>query len=159
MALLIRLKQYKNATKSSYGKWYADTVHVGEVHTEEIARRVSENTTFRPGEVKGLIDELVAEMKQQLQDSRVVVLDGFGRFRLTVESEGAETPGDFHLQRSIRKISCKFLASGWHDTDTRRDGEAWHIQRNFSKGAKVEWWVDARRQPKQAADPQTEPQP
>ena len=88
MSLFVRLKKYKNKTKSSYGKLYTETVYTGEVHTREIAKAVSENTTFRPGEVKGLIDEIVAEMKRQLQDSQIVVLDGLGRFRLVVESEG-----------------------------------------------------------------------
>ena len=96
MSLFVRLKKYKNKTKSSYGKLYTETVYTGEVHTREIAKAVSENTTFRPGEVKGLIDEIVAEMKRQLQDSQIVVLDGLGRFRLVVESEGVEKEEDFN---------------------------------------------------------------
>lgn len=76
MSLFVRLKQYKNKTKSSYGKYYTEAVYTGEVTTREIAKAVSENTTFRPGEVRGLIDEIVAEMKRQLQNSNIVVIDG-----------------------------------------------------------------------------------
>lgn len=141
MSLLVKLKKYENHTKSSYGKWYTDTVYTGEIHTTEIAEIISKNTTFRPGEVKGLIDELVSEMKNQLQDSKVVVLDGFGRFRLVVESEGVAEKEDFNLRHHLKRIVCKFLPAGTHDAGNNGNKKNGPIKRNFANGAKVEWWV------------------
>lgn len=142
MSLFVRLKKYKNKTKSSYGKLYTETVYTGEVHTREIAKAVSENTTFRQGEVKGLIDEIVAEMKRQLQDSQIVVLDGLGRFRLVVESEGVEKEEDFNIKTDIKRIQCKFLPAGTRDAEQTGNKQNGRIKRNFSDGAKVKLWPD-----------------
>ena len=142
MSLFVRLKKYKNKTKSSYGKLYAETVYTGEVHTSDIAKAVSENTTFRPGEVKGLIDEIVTEMKRQLQDSNIVVIDGLGRFRLMVESEGVEKKEDFNVQTSIKRIVCKYLPAGKRDAEETGNKQNGRIKRNFSDGAKVKLWPE-----------------
>ena len=140
MSLFVRLKKYKNKTKSSYGKLYAETVYTGEVHTRDIAKAVSENTTFRPGEVRGLIDEIVIEMKRQLQNSNIVVIDGLGRFRLMVESEGVEKKEDFNIQTSIKRIVCKYLPAGKRDAEETGNKQNGRIKRNFSDGVKVKWW-------------------
>lgn len=142
MSLFVRLKKYKNKTKSSYGKLYAETVYTGEVHTRDIAKAVSENTTFRPGEVKGLIDEIVSEMKRQLQDSNIVVIDGLGRFRLMVESEGVEKKEDFNMQTSIKRIVCKYLPAGKRDAEETGNKQNGRIKRNFSDGVNVKWWPE-----------------
>jgi len=141
MAVFIKLKQYKNQTKSSYGKWYADTVYAGEVHTDDIAKKICENTTFRPGEVKGIIDELVSEMKQQLQNSKIVVLDGFGRFRLAVESKGVENEKDFNLQHSIKGVKCKFLPSSHRENPKGGDKRSGLSKHDLSVGTEIKWWV------------------
>ena len=143
MPICIRLKQYKNQTKSSYGKYYAETVRGDEVHTKELAERVCKNTTFRPGEVKGLIEELVEEMTHSLQDGQTVVLDGFGRFRLVAESDGVTDPKKFNIARHIRRVVCKFLPEGKRDHRVT-DPSVVKIARAFATDAKVEWAPDAK---------------
>ena len=133
MAIFVRLEQSKNKTKSSFGKWYLKTVKLDEVHTEEMARNICDNTTFKRSEVKGIIDELVSEMKHQMQMGHVVVLDGLGRFHLSAESEGVADKRQFNLGKHLRRVVCKFLPAGHRDPQT---GE---ITRNFVKGTKVEW--------------------
>lgn len=140
MAVFIKLSQSKNATKSSFGKWYAQTVHTGEVHTEELARRISENTTFRPGEVKGIIDELVTVMTREMQDGHAVVIDGLGRFRLMVESEGVEKASDFNIARHVRRIVCKFLPATHRKGDDGERKATGRKEQLFSEGADVEWY-------------------
>jgi predicted histone-like DNA-binding protein len=140
MALKIRLKQYKNASKSSFGKYYAETVLLGEVHTADIARQVSENTTFRPGEVKGIIDEVVAVMTREMQDGNAVVIDVLGRFRLMVESEGVEKAKDFNIGQHIRRIVCKFLPAAHRIGDDREVKSTGRREQLFSEGADVEWY-------------------
>ena len=87
MSILIRLMQSKFKNKVQQSKWYAKVVSTGEIHTDELATIIESNTTFKRGEVQGLITELVDELKHQLSDGKTVVLDGFGRFHLTVESD------------------------------------------------------------------------
>lgn len=140
MALKIRLKQYKNSSKSSFGKYYAETVQLGEVHTADLARQVSQNTTFRPGEVKGIIDELVTVMTREMQDGHAVVIDGLGRFRLMVESEGVEKASDFNIARHVRRIVCKFLPAAHRKGDDGERKATGRKEQLFSEGADVEWY-------------------
>lgn len=115
MAIFIKLRQNKMREGKGYDKWYAQMVGKGEIDTNELARIIERNTTFKQGEIKGLITELVSEMKNQLADGKTVVLDDFGRFNLTVESEGAETKEKFDLRRNIKNIKCRFRAAGRRD--------------------------------------------
>lgn len=131
MSILIKLERSNNKTKSSFGKWYAKTVSVREIHTPEIAEIICRNTTYKEGEIKGLIAELVDEMKHQMQEGKTVVLDGFGRFRLVAESEGVSDPDSFSIKRHIRRVVCKFLPSGVRDMSGK-------ILRNFADGVSVE---------------------
>lgn len=133
MAIFVKMEQKKNPTKSSYGKWYVRTVPHGTAHTADLARLLSERTTFSAGEVKGMLENLVQEMTHLLQDGQTVVLDGFGRFQLTASSKGVERPEDIDLRHDITKVKCKFLPAGSRDMDNKC------IVRDFCKGVRVEW--------------------
>jgi len=143
MSIQIRLKKYKNSTKSSYGKYYAETVRGEEIHTPQLAQRICDNTTFRPGEVKGLIEELVCEMTHALHDGQTVVLDGFGRFRLMAESVGVEQPEEFNLAKHIRRIVCKFLPEGRRDRSIPNP-TVMRLARRFADKADVIWAPGAK---------------
>lgn len=126
MTLKIRLLQHKN--KSFNGKWYGRATSTGEAHTEELARSISHDTTLTEADVHAAIIALVDEMKRRLQDGQTVVLDGFGRFHLTVNSDMVEKPEDFNLKRDIKRILCKFTPAGRRNQITRR------LERPFTYG-------------------------
>ena len=109
MAIHIRL--FKNNVKSgkSFGKWFGRTTTVREVHTSELAEIIERRCSFTRGDVEGILIELVQVMREQLQTGNTVVLDKFGRFRLTVETEGVDNPKDFNLKEHIKRIRCSFL--------------------------------------------------
>lgn len=109
MAIHIRL--FKNHVKSgkSYGKWFGRTTCIHEVHTGELAELIEQRCSFTRGDVEGILIELVQVIREQLQTGNTVVLDKFGRFRLTVETEGVDHPKDFNLQKHIKRIRCSFL--------------------------------------------------
>ena len=133
MAIFIKLRQSKFKDEQRGGKWFAQTVSQGEVHTNEIARTIEENSTFKRGEVKGMIDELVETMTRMLQQGETVVLDGFGRFKLTAVSTGADTPEDFDLKKNITGVKCNFIASG------QREGLEHKVTKSLSNGTEVKW--------------------
>ena len=133
MAIYIKLRQSKFKDEQRGGKWFAQTVSQGEVHTKEIARIIEENSTFKRGEVKGMIDEIVETMTQVLQQGQTVVLDGFGRFKLTAVSTGADTPEDFDLKKNITGVKCNFMASG------QREGLERRITKSLSDGTEIKW--------------------
>ena len=135
MAIFIRLRQDKMSLQKEHHKYYAHIVRTGDVTTEDLAARIQENTTFSRGEVRGLIDELVDEMKLELSNGHTVCLDGFGRFHLSVESEGAETPHDFDISHDIKRIKCKFLPAG-----TRSGHQTGKVMQLFGKDVDVKWF-------------------
>ncbi|MBR1484564.1 MAG: HU family DNA-binding protein [Prevotella sp.] len=135
MSIFIRLRKDKMGAQAKHHKYYAHTVTTGDVTTEELAEKLQQNTTFSRGEVRGLIDDLVREMKWQLSNGHVVCLDGFGRFRLSVESEGAETPADFDIQHDIKRVKCKFLPAG-----TRGGRQTGPVTQLFGKDVQVKWY-------------------
>ncbi len=133
MAIYIKLRQSKFKDEQRGGKWFAQTVSQGEVHTKEIARIIEENSTFKRGEVKGMIDEIVETMTKLMQQGQTVVLDGFGRFKLTAVSTGAGSPEDFDLKKNITGVKCNFMASG------QREGLEHKVTKSLSEGTEVKW--------------------
>ena len=135
MAIFIRLRQDKMGADHRSHKFYAHTVTTGDIGTEELAERIQRNTTFTRGEVRGIIDSLIDEMKHQLGSGHTVVLDGLGRFHLSVESEGAESPDAFDIAHDIKRVKCNFRPAGY-----RRGGKNGTIVQQFCKNVEVMWY-------------------
>jgi predicted histone-like DNA-binding protein len=133
MAVLIKLMQNKCSGSAANGKWFAKTVSTGNAHTEDIARKIEENTTFTHGEVKGMMDALVDVMTDMLQDGKTVAIDGFGRFRLVAESRSADKPEDFSIATNVKGVKCRFQPSG------KRNGTGRTLHHAFSEKAEVKF--------------------
>ena len=114
------MKKMGIKSSKNYGKWVAEPQKQGDVTTEELARRISENATFRPSEVQGILMELVEQMRMAMQDGYTVVLDDLGRFHLSVEADAVNEPDDFNIQQHVHRVKCKFVAA----THRQRDGSA-----------------------------------
>ena len=100
--MAIKIKLYQHKRKDLQGKWYGRTVKAGEVTTKDLARIISHNNSVTESDVHGVIIALVKEMKNYLREGHTVVLDDFGRFHLTVQSEMVEKKEDFDLRKHIR---------------------------------------------------------
>jgi len=133
MAVLIKLVQNNFKGRSNYQKWYAKTVATGVQHTEDIARKIEEDSTFKRGEVKGMMDELVDVMTGMLQDGQTVVIDGLGRFQLVAESISAERPENFSIQKNVKGVKCNFRPSG------RRETQNGMLRKTFCDKAEVKF--------------------
>jgi len=137
MALKVRLRKNVNKTKSSYGKYYAEVVNFNVVDSDHLAEHICQNTTFKASEVKGMLCELAEEMTNHLKMGDVVVLNGIGRFRLHVESDGVDDPSKFNLRRNIRRVVCKFLPAGHRLMGAGEEGKA-AVVRDFCKDVDIE---------------------
>lgn len=133
MSIKIRLQQSKFKEENRGGKWHARIVSEGTATTDELAENIQEATSFSRGDVHGLIISLVDEIGYQLSLGKTVVLDGLGRFHLTVESDPVDNIDDFDIDRNIRGIKCKFLPAGSRDPKSRK------LQQTFASGVQVEW--------------------
>ena len=137
MAVFIKLRKDSMSANKAHHKYYAHMVSTGEVGTEELAEAIQENTTFKRGEVRGIIDELVSEMKRQLSRGQTVCLDGFGRFHLSVESEGVDNPKDFNIGKNIKRVKCKF-----HPAGSRQGVKNGKVTQLFGDGVDVKWFPE-----------------
>jgi predicted histone-like DNA-binding protein len=115
MAIFYRLEQNKNTSNTTTnGKYYARAVSMSETVTEHLAMRISRESGMSIGVVTAVLKQLPIAMRQELQDGHTVVLDGIGRFRLAIESEGVVNPSEFDLRKHIKNVRCKFIAEGRH---------------------------------------------
>jgi predicted histone-like DNA-binding protein len=101
-----------NMKGKSNGRYYAKAVTFGEIHIDELAQKLSHSSTVTEGDVKAVITDLVNLMKYELASSKTVVLDGFGRFKLAIDSDTVATPAEFNAGRHIKGLRCKFIAEG-----------------------------------------------
>lgn len=111
MSLNYRLTK-SNMNGKSNGRYYAKAVSLGEIHIEELAKMLSHSGTVTEGDVKAVLTDLVNLMKDQLSSSKTVVLDGFGRFKLAIDSDTVAAPTDFNAGKHIKGLRCKFIAEG-----------------------------------------------
>ena len=132
--MAIKIKLYQHKRKDLQGKWYGRTVKAGEVTTKDLARIISQNNSVTESDVHGVIIALVKEMKNYLREGHTVVLDDFGRFHLTVQSEMVEKKEDFDLRKHIRRVLCKFTPAG-HRNPFHREWE-----RPFGDYVDIERW-------------------
>ncbi|MBQ7421105.1 MAG: HU family DNA-binding protein [Prevotella sp.] len=135
MAVMVKLYENEFGNEKTRGKWFARVVRTGTTDIAELAERIQRNSTFKTGEVRGIIIELVEEIKRCLQDGQTVDLEGLGRFHLTVESRHVDRKEDFRTDRDVTAVKCKFKPAGRR----RKDGT---IQQLLAEGAEVQRWKE-----------------
>ena len=133
MAIFIKMQKAWNSKNSSYGKYYTKTIPMGEVTSRDIAEILEKHSIYRASSVKGILDEVSKEMKWQLQQGKVVSLEGIGRFQLAAVSDGKDHPEDFDIAHDITHVECRFLPEGHR---VQLDGT---IIRTLSEGTEVKW--------------------
>ena len=89
MAVLYKLRQEKRTKSKFKGQWYARSIAIDTVNTTALADIMQQNCTVKKSDILAVIAELVEVMKQQLQDSKNVRLDGFGTFRIGLKTKPA----------------------------------------------------------------------
>ena len=82
MAVFYRLHQDQSTGTKRSGKWYARAVPTACIGTRQLAEIIQRNCTVKKSDVMAVLEELVEVMKDQMQDSKRVKLDGFGSFKI-----------------------------------------------------------------------------
>ena len=131
MSVFFRLHQDQSTGTKRSGKWYARMVPTAVINTRQLAEIVQRNCTVKRSDVLAVIDELVDTMKDQMQDSKRVKLDGFGSFKIGIESKGAPTAAKFTVADHIKGLHVVFMPERTKDTAGNRS-------KQFLQGAKVE---------------------
>ncbi len=127
MAVLYRKYQNKNQSSKNFGKWYGRSVVINTVSTASLAEEVSHATTVTKADIMAVLAETAQVMKNHLQNSNKVVLDGLGSFWVGISSAPANTSADFGAQyikgyRINYSPEIHFVANGKVSENGRRTG-------------------------------------
>ena len=131
MSVFYRLHQDKSKNTSRTGKWYARMVPTTVVDTRQLAAIMQRNCTVKKSDILAVLDELVETMRDQLQESKRVKLDGFGSFKIGVSSIGAATANEFSASSHIKGMHIVFSPERTSDSTGART-------KQFLQGAKAE---------------------
>ena len=131
MSVLYRLHQDQSVGTRRSGKWYARMVPIGMIDSRGLAEIIQRNCTVKKADVLAVIEELVEVMRDQMQDSKRVKLDGFGSFKIGIKSKGAATAKAFTVQENIEDLHVVFTPERTHDAAGNRS-------KQFLQGATVE---------------------
>ena len=131
MSVFYRLHQDKSLNTKRSGKWYARAVPMAMINTRQLAEIMQRNCTVKKSDILAVLDELVETMRDQMQDSKRVKLDGFGSFKIGISSNGAESAKDFTASGNIRSMHVVF-------TPERSTDAAGNRIKQFLQGAKAE---------------------
>ena len=131
MSVFYRLHQDKSKNTSRTGKWYARMVPTTVVDTRQLATIMQRNCTVKKSDILAVLDELVETMRDQLQDSKRVKLDGFGSFKIGLSSIGAATANEFSASSHIKCMHIVFTPESTSDSTGART-------KQFLQGAKAE---------------------
>lgn len=108
---MLNYKLYQDNRKDSInkGKWYARAVHNGELNMKQLSLEIEENVSVKESDVYAVIKEMVRVMKRHLQNSEIIVLDDFGRFKIGISTSPAPTAKAFNPIRNIKGSHVLFL--------------------------------------------------
>ena len=131
MSVYYRLHQDQSVGTKKSGKWYARMVPMATIDTRKLAEIIQRNCTVKKSDVLAVLDELVETMRDQLQDSKRVKLDGFGSFKIGLNSKGARTARSFTVADHIEGTHIVFSPENTKDSAGNRT-------KQFLQGVKVE---------------------
>ena len=131
MSVLYRLHQDKSVGTQRSGKWYARMVPTGTINTRQLAEIIQRNCTVKRSDVMAVIEEMVETMRDQLQDSKRVKLDGFGSFKIGINCRGARSAKAFTVNDNIEGLHVVFTPERTHD-------QAGNKVKQFLQGVSVE---------------------
>jgi predicted histone-like DNA-binding protein len=110
MAIKLKKIQKKNPLHLDMVKWYLTQEKTGTVGVNEIAKEIEGRSALSLGDVQSTLSNLVEIMPLFLKLGQTIKLEGFGSFRITVQSEGTDTVEELNA-RHIKGIKLVFQPS------------------------------------------------
>lgn len=125
----VRYKTQKINLKGSKanGKYCGRAVSLGHVSTEKLAEEIGHSSTVTKADILAVLSELSHVIKDHLQNSMTVDLDGIGSFRVGLNSRPADdektfTANNIKRFQIIYSPEVKFVANGNVGSTGRRLG-------------------------------------
>lgn len=95
---------YKKTKKKINGKWYPQSITVGEpVTTDEIAKLLADFSSASVGDTYNILKNLARVMSIYMSNGRSVKLDGVGTFYYSAKStgQGVDTPEEVNANQIV----------------------------------------------------------
>ena len=144
MAVLYKLYQDNRDTSTHKGEWYARAKTLDTVTINEIAQRIQDNTTAKKADALAVLTEMVEVVRDYLQKSYRVKIDGLGSFKMSLKTSPAPTAKEFSASKNIKSMRALFQEDVTVDKNGMR-------HRSLSSGA------TAKELPKNAVGEEVEP--
>ena len=119
MPVMYKLRQDNRECSNFKGYWFAHTVNLGTINTEDLAEIIQRNCSLKKSDVIAVMIELTELVQQKLLDSHRVRIGGLGSLMIGIHGRGALTPQDFSPSGNIHGLHLTFIP----DTDFLADGE------------------------------------
>ena len=107
---MVRYTLYQDNRKNSTtrGMWYGRAKMTGETGLNTLAQRIQRNCTVKRSDVMAVLTELVEVMQDELQAGHKVKLEGFGSFKIGLNTKGAETAKAFTPTKNVKGVHVLF---------------------------------------------------
>lgn len=95
---------FKKRKKKINGKWYPQSVTVGEpVTTDEVAQLLADLSAVSPGDTFSVLKNLARAMSIYMSSGRTVKLDGVGTFYYSAKAngQGVDTPEEVNASQIV----------------------------------------------------------
>lgn len=95
---------YKKRKKKINGKWYPQSVTVGDpVTTDEVAQLLADFSAVSPGDTYSVLKNLARAMSIFMSSGRTVKLDGVGTFYYAAKAngQGVDTPEEVNASQIV----------------------------------------------------------
>lgn len=132
MAVMYKLYQDKRVSSKTKDKWYARAIHPQVIETDALAERIQRNCTVKRSDVVAVLLELVEVMQDELQQSHVVKLNGFGSFKIGLRTKPADLASDFNVTDNVVGYRLNFVP------EMSGGGKGKRYNRKFIDGVKVQ---------------------
>jgi predicted histone-like DNA-binding protein len=110
MALKLKKVQRVNPQDRTQSKWYFTQAKSGTVGMTEIAEDIAGFSALSPGDVQSVLSNLVDRIPVFLKLGQTVNLPGFGSFRVSVSTNGAETSEEL-TSHNVKGLKLLFTPS------------------------------------------------
>ena len=127
--MAIRSVVKQDNRRGSSKLWYGRAIHTQTVGLDKLADRIQRQCSMTKGDVLAVLTEMVSVMKDELQNSNKVKLNGLGTFYVSLRTKGVSEEEKFNANDNVKAFTVNFLAEG-----TKQNGK---MVRTFTDGIKA----------------------
>lgn len=104
----LKIVKKKNPRDLEDSKFYLSPIHVGTLDLKELAEIISDASTVNVADVAAVLKSLSRQLPLFLQKGFVIELGDFGRFRMSISTDGKKNKEDLSAN-DVSKVRILFV--------------------------------------------------